>query len=108
VVPASASRWWSPGRSSRTETAKAKACGPDDLDCINSLGVEEGSEETQVVESTTLQQPAIEVNSIVRDQSGAGAQTESEVYVPEMSVVEDRQIIENEVRTQITVEQDAT
>ena len=34
----------------------------------------------------------------------AGKQIENEVKVPEISVVEDHQIIENEVRTQITVE----
>jgi len=37
------------------ETAKAKACGPDDLDCINSLGLEEGDEEIHGLETASIQ-----------------------------------------------------
>jgi len=71
------------------DTAKAKVCGEGDLDCFE--GIDPASSEINV--------PEVEAASIVRDQSSPAASTEAEVYVPEVSVVEDRQIVQNEVRS---------
>jgi len=72
---------------------------------VESSSSEASESETEESSSSTEFVPG---TSYTRDSNGnvISVNIEEEVYVPDVQVIEEREIIENEIRTQITVEQE--